>query len=326
MSKLSSPAHRGFTVRGHLAFVLADVQTKKSWEFAEGAAIVPGRHAVELLGGGRRYEAYLAWDDRMHALVTVKLLRPHLVSDPGARNAIAGEAEALRALQHPALVRCFDADLDGERPHLALEFLDGPRLSTLIRRHGIIVEQLLPLALELSAALHFIAARSFVHLDVKPKNVIMSAPPRLIDLSVATRLEHVADLASPTGTDAYMAPEQCDPALFGEIGPASDVWGLGVTLYEAISGSLPFPEGDLTAAASGARYPQLELEPRPLGRNVPAPVAELIQACLVKDPAQRPSALEVADIVEPWAARLPQARLGLFRPGGRVRRSIFEGR
>jgi serine/threonine protein kinase len=325
MSKLSFSAHREFTVRGHVGCVLAEPQTKKSWEFTEGEAIVPGRHAVELLGGGRRYEAYLAWDDRMHALVTVKVLRPHLVSDPGARDAIAREEEALRALHHPALVRCFDADIDGERPHLVLEFLDGPRLSTLIRRHEIIVEQLLPLALELCAALHFIAARGFVHLDVKPKNVIMSAPPRLIDLSVATRLEQVADLASPTGTDAYMAPEQCEPARFGEIGPASDIWGLGVTLYEAISRSLPFPADDMTAEAAGARYPQLELEPRPLGRHVPAQLAELVHACLAKEPGQRPSALEIADTVEPWAARLPQARLGLFRPGGRLRRSVFDG-
>jgi serine/threonine protein kinase len=151
----------------------------------------------------------------------------------------------------------------------------------------------------------------------------MSAPPRLIDLSVATPLDRVTELASPTGTDAYMAPEQCEPARFGEIGPASDIWGLGVTLYEAISRSLPFPEGDPSAEAAAARYPQLELEPRPLGRDVPAQLAQLIHACLAKQPQQRPSALAVADAVEPWAARLPQARLGLFRPGGRVRRSVF---
>jgi serine/threonine-protein kinase len=195
----------------------------------------------------------------------------------------------------------------------------------LIRRHGVIVEQLLPLALELCAALHYVAASGFVHLDVKPKNVIMSAPPRLIDLSVATRLDRVALLASPTGTDEYMAPEQCLPERFPEIGPASDVWGLGVTLYEAISRSLPFPEGRDEAAAA-ERYPQLEAEPRPLPRGVPAPLAELILACLAKRPEDRPTTLEIADAVEPWAARLPQARLGLFRPGGRLRRSAFEER
>jgi serine/threonine protein kinase len=306
--------------------VIAEPRVQTSWGFEEGDEIVPGRHAVELLGGGRRFEAYLAWDDALHALVTVKALRPHLVSDPAARTAIAREEMALLALQHPALVRRFDADVDGERPHLVLEFLDGPRLSTLIRRHGVIVEQLLPLALELCSALHFIASRGFVHLDVKPKNIIMSAPPRLIDLSVATRLDRVAGLATPTGTDAYMAPEQCLPERFAEIGPAADVWGLGVTLYEAISRALPFPEGRGEAGTAVERYPQLEAEPHPLPRDVAAPLGELILGCLAKRPEDRPTTLKIADAVEPWAARLPQARLGLFRPGGRLRRGPFEER
>lgn len=299
---------------------------ERSWGFGEGDEIAAGRHAVQLLGGGRRYEAYLAWDDELHALVTVKLLRPHLAGAASARAAIAREDRALRALQHPGLVRRFDADVEGPRPHLVLEFLDGPRLSTLIRRHGVIVEQLLPLALELCSALHYIAARGWVHLDVKPKNVIMSAPARLIDLSVATRGDEVAGLASPTGTDAYMAPEQCVPERFREIGPPADVWGLGVTLYEAISRSLPFPAGRPDAPAAEDRYPQLRATPRPLGGDVPPEVAELVHACLDPVPANRPTAVEVADEVEPWAARLPRPRLGLFRPGARRRRRAFEAR
>jgi serine/threonine protein kinase len=306
--------------------VIVEPRVQTSWDFEEGDEIVPGRHAVELLGGGRRFEAYLAWDDALHALVTVKALRPHLVSDPAARTAISREEAALAALQHPALVRCFAADVDGELPHLVLEFLDGPRLSTLIRRHGVVVEQLLPLALELCSALHFVGSRGFVHLDVKPKNIIMAAPPRLIDLSVATALDRVAGLASPTGTDAYMAPEQCLPERFPEIGPATDVWGLGVTLYQAVSRALPFPAGRSEGETAGERYPQLEAEPSPLPREVAAPLAELILGCLAKRPADRPTTLEIADAVEPWAARLPQARLGLFRPGGRLRRSAFESR
>ena len=98
--------------------------------------------------------------------------------------------------------------LGGERPHVLLEYRDGPRLSPLIRRYGVILEQLLPLALELTSALHYMAARGFVHLDVKPKNVVMSAPPRLIDLSVAQRSEDAATLDSPIGTDPYDEPLQ----------------------------------------------------------------------------------------------------------------------
>lgn len=295
----------------------------ESWELAEGDEIVPGRYAVDLLGGGRRYEAYLAWDDELHALVVAKLLRPDLVEDGRALHGLAREAAALDALAHPSLVRGFGAVLGGDRPHVLLEYLDGPRLSTLIRRYGVILEQLLPLALELTSALHYMAARGFVHLDVKPKNVVMSAPPRLIDLSVAQRIEDIATLDSPIGTDPYMAPEQADPARFDELGPPADVWGLGVTLFEAITGELPFERPGDESLPPGERFPQISAAPAPLPRDLPPAVAELVLATLEKSPANRPVAGEVAAALEPLVATLPAPRLGLFRPGGRTRQTEF---
>ena len=290
---------------------------RDSWELAEGDEVAPGRHAVRHLGGGRRYEAYLVWDDELWALVVAKLLRPSLTLDPASVRALAREASALECLNHPAIVRSFGSMLDGDRPHVVLEYLDGPRLSTLIRRFGVILEQALPLALELCSALQYMHRRGLVHLDVKPRNVIMTAPPRLIDLSVATPIAEVANLSAPTGTDAYMAPEQCDSTRFADIGPASDVWGLGVTLYEALAKRLPF------TAAEGT-YPQLVGEPEPLDADVPKAIAAAVMACLAEAPADRPTAVELAELLEPWVARLPQARIGLFRPGGTTRRGVFE--
>jgi serine/threonine protein kinase len=303
----------------------APVEKRTSWGFSEGDEIAPGRHAVELLGGGRRYEAYLTWEEELYALVTVKMLRPHLVGDERALRGLAGEATALSLLDHPAIVRSFGAVLDGERPHLVLEFLDGPRLSTLLRRFGVIVEQMLPLALELCSALHYMHRRRILHLDVKPRNVIMAAPPRLIDLSVATSLDEVGGITDHIGTDAYMAPEQCDPARFSEIGPASDVWGLGVTLYQALARRLPFagPE-DGHALLPEDRFPQLAADPAPLPSDIAPALAQLVLACLEPRPADRPAPAELARALEPLVAGLPRARLGLFRPGGRVRRSDFE--
>ena len=78
-----------------------------------------------------------------------------------------------------------------------------------------------------------------MHLDVKPRNVVMGGSPRLIDLSVAMRLDQVADIRRPVGTDAYMAPEQCDPERFATIGPPADVWGLGATIHETLTGAQP---------------------------------------------------------------------------------------
>ena len=288
-----------------------------TWGLAEGDLIVPGRHAVRLLGGGRRYEAYLTWDDALHALVVVKVVRPGQTASERTLAGLAGEAEALSRLAHPSLVRCFDTELDGERPHLVLELLDGPRLSTLERRYGIAVEQLLSLALQLCSALHYMHGQGWAHLDVKPRNIIMSSTPKLIDLSVALRFEDARRASSQIGTDAYMAPEQCEPVRFGQIGPTSDSWGLGVTVFEALAGERPFPDGDPDAEDLEARYPQLAHAPEPLGEDVPPPLRETVLGCLEDDPGSRPVPAEISEALEPLAALLPLPRLGRFRPGSR---------
>ena len=293
-----------------------DAPAGTRWELSEGDPLAEGLEAVKLLGGGSSFEAYLAWDAHRHALVVAKVVRPHLVEDEGVRAALGREADTLASLAHPALPRSFGTHLDGERPLIVLELLDGPRLSTVIRRYGLALEQVLPLALELCSALHYLAAEGWVHRDVKPSNVILASPPRLVDFSVAARFESLRPGGRPTGTDAYMAPEQCDPAQSHLVGPASDVWGLGVTLYEAVARRRPFPDAE-PAGTETSRYPQLTTRAAPAPRGVPAPLAEGIEACLELDPVQRPTAAELADVLEPVAASLTRPKLGKFRPTDR---------
>lgn len=292
-----------------------EVQETSRWALGEGEPIVPGYDAVKPLGGGKIFQAYLAWDARRRTLVVAKLLRPNVVGDAGALAALGREAAALERLSHPVLPRLFDARLDGERPLIVLELLDGPRLSTVVRRYGVVVEQVLPLALQLASALHYLAEEGWVHLDVKPSNVILSGPPRLIDLSIARPIEDARRLTSAAGTDRYMAPEQCDPAAFRRIGPHTDVWGLGATVYEALARRRPFP--DAPGGARLERYPQLAIDPVPLARDVPPALAELVMQSLSRNPGDRPSAAEFADVLEPVAASLPRPRIGRFRPTDR---------
>jgi serine/threonine protein kinase len=286
------------------------------WALAEGEEIAPGLDAVKLLGGGKVFEAYLAWDARRRALVVAKLLRPHVAGDDGALAALRREAAALDRLSHPVLPRRFDAHLGAERPLIVLELLDGPRLSTVIRRYGLAVEQVLPLALQLSSALHYLSEEGWVHLDVKPSNVILSSQPRLIDLSIARRVEDARRLASPAGTQRYMAPEQCERTSFGLIGLPTDMWGLGVTLYEALARRRPFPDAP-EGARGRDRYPQLDRDPAPLPESVPPALAEIVLRCLERNPEARPTASELADVIEPIEASLPRPRLGRMRPTDR---------
>jgi serine/threonine protein kinase len=291
----------------------------RSWSFREGDSIAPGRNALGLLGGGHRYEAWLAWDERLRTLVVAKLLRPGETDAPGSRRALEAEAGLLGRLSHPLLVRSFGVELH-ERPHLVLEYIDGPRLSTLIRRYGLTVEQVLPLALNLCSVLHYLESERVLHLDIKPRNLIMAGSPRVIDLSVARSVDDLSRLRGPVGTDAYMAPEQCDPARWGEIGTASDIWGLGVTVHEAMTGRLPYAR-----PSSERRYPQLDWVPRELD-DLPPALEPLVRSCLAPRPEERPSAGELADALEPLVDALPPPRIGRLRPGGKRMLEALEGR
>ncbi|HWH24115.1 MAG TPA: serine/threonine-protein kinase [Candidatus Limnocylindria bacterium] len=285
--------------------------TLATWNFAEDEQIVPGRHAVALLGGGERSEAWLAWDERMHTLVVAKLVRPDLVDDDRAMRALEREGEVLARLAHPHIVRCFDTVIDGPRPHLVLEALDGPRLSSLLRRFGPLApEQIVPLAVEVGSALEFMHDSGHVHLDVKPRNLIMGATPKLIDLGIARTFEEIARLDSPIGTDAYMAPEQTAAETVSTAGPHSDAWGLAVTLYEALEGRLPFDAADTAAGEPLAnsrpeRYPQRTQHPSPLRRQAHPTIEAVLRAGLVKDHAARASVGEIRNALEEL---LPAAR------------------
>ncbi|MGH2629247.1 MAG: serine/threonine-protein kinase [Actinomycetota bacterium] len=291
------------------------------WNLADGEDIVAGRTAVRLLGSSNVHDVYAAWDETVLGVVAVKMLRPAFVGDVRAQRALAAEAASLRRLVHPSFPRCFDEALDGDRPHLALELVEGPRLSTVIRRQGRLgVEQAIPLVLQIASAIHYISTTSMLHLDVKPKNVMMAPPPRLIDLSVARTVDSAKATVGPVGTDRYLAPEQAGTGLASEIGHNTDVWGLGVTMHESLAGRRPFPDGD-PQASGPARFPQLVRDPDPLPRDVPDPLASLIRASMERLSADRPTAAEIVHELDPLTEAIPpqpilgKVRVRAWKPG-----------
>jgi serine/threonine protein kinase len=304
-------------------FIRAQVEGgAEHWEFEEGDAIAPGRTVVEPLGGGTRYDVYLVWDDRLLALAVAKVLRPDRVNDENARRRFQRETRLAHRLAHPVIVRGLGSDPDGPAPHFLLEHIDGPTLMQLIEGPRVVaLEQLLPLVVDVGSALHYLAIEEIVHLDVKPSNVVVAAPAKMIDLSMARSFERAAQVRRPIGTDPYMSPEQCDPqSLADRIGTPSDVWALGATFFHAATGQVPFPRPPEAAQSDDltVRFPQLVADPVQPRRPLPPPLDELVMAMLARDPADRPEPGEVVYTVEPLVATPPR------RP--KMRRRFRRGR
>jgi serine/threonine protein kinase len=292
---------------------------ERTWGLAEGDEIAPGRTVLKPLGGGTRYEVLLVWDEERFAIMVAKVLRPAVAGDERARRDLEREAEALAALSHPVILRGFDAALDGEHPHLLVEHLEGPTLRRLLRAEPRLpLQQLIPLGLHVAAGIAYMATAGWVHLDLKPDNLIMGVPPRIIDLSIARTTERAASTRGILGTDPYMAPEQCGtPDFEGRIGPGADVFGLAATLWRAAAGAAPFPraKGGSRSEDPDVRFPQLVAPPPEPPRAMPPALAELLRAGLARDPDDRPTARELASGFEPLLESLPKKA-----PFGRRRR------
>jgi serine/threonine protein kinase len=253
---------------------LAAVPDNDAWQLQPGVAVEAGRTIVARLGGGVDHEVY-AVDDHHFGRSVAKLVRPRVVAAGDACGLVAREAAALQQLAEPGVVRCLDVALRSRHPHLLLEYVPGYTLRELLRRAktppGALVGAL---GASLAGTLATIAERGWVHLDVKPENIVVGPRARLLDFNIALRTADAARLRVAIGTPAYMAPEQRAAGGRGPwepVGPQADVYALAVTLHEALTGRLP---------GHG---------PRPS-----TPLGAILTAALDRDPACRPTAAALA--------------------------------
>lgn len=270
--------------------------TDRSWNLGPGDVVVPHCTVRSRLGGGSSYETYDAADDRLFTPVVIKVLRPHLVSDTDALRHLRREIALLDRIRHPLIVRWLHHDSAGARPYVALEKLPGQTVEHLTRLGGPLpADRVVDLGMGLATTLHYLRGVDVIHLDVMPRNVMMADRiPRLIDFDLARTSEQAARLGGPTGSPRCRAPEQCDPPASGTATFATDVWGLGMTLYMAATNDFPFPEGTTSPEASTAeRFPQLsQVAPR-LPDTFPARLADVVAACLETAASRRPRPADV---------------------------------
>jgi hypothetical protein len=256
---------------------------------ADDAAQVGRYRLVGRLGAGGMGRVYAAEgpDGRRAA---IKVIRDDLADDTGFRHRFRREVAAASAVAGLFTARVLDADPDGEPPWLATEFVEGPSLRDAVLTHGPMPEHaLLDLACGLADALAAIHAAGMVHRDLKPANVLLSPTgPRVIDFGIARAVDasRLTVTGQIIGTPDFMAPEQIEGMR--ESGPQGDVFALGSTLAWAATGRGPFAT-DQTAATL---YRIMAMPPDL--RGVPPRIASIVEACLVKDPVQRPTPVQLA--------------------------------
>jgi serine/threonine protein kinase len=261
---------------------------------ARGAHVVPGYEVREHLSRGRALDVYEVWSEERGCLCVVKTVRPDRTADRAVRRRLATEGELLLRLAHPHIVRAYEI-VRRPRPGLVLETLSGATLAYVIeeRKRRLPVSELAVLGLQLASAVAYVHRHGYLHLDLKPSNVVCDGGlVKLIDLSIA---RPPGATRKALGTRPYMSPEQ---ARRGRLTEAADVWGLGVVLYEAATGRRPFEGVD------GAGYPQLagRADQVRRWRRLPVELAAVVDRCLEPEARDRPEISQIVPALERLAA------------------------
>ena len=243
---------------------------------------------VELLGQGGMATIYRARDAQLERDVAVKLLRPEFGRDPDFLSRFRDEARAAASLSHPNIVAVHDFGQDDSGPYIVMELVEGQDLASIIRDNGPLApRQAARVCADVAKALHAAHVRGIVHRDVKPSNVLVGRDGRVkvADFGIARALtESQLTLPGTTmGSVHYFSPEQAR----GEVATvASDVYSLGIVLFESLTGQRPF-SGDGAAAVALARLTTTPPRPSALRSNVPSHLDAIVLRAMALDPVQR---------------------------------------
>ncbi len=251
------------------------------------------------IGVGGMAEVFRAHDQLLDREVAVKVFRAQAPT-PGTEGGPERQETELRVLarlNHPNLITLFDGTLSGSHAYLVMELIDGPSLSARLAQGPVPEAQVREIGSQIADALAYVHAQGMVHRDVKPANILLGADPTVGDMTVRARLsdfgivrlldtEHMTRVDLTVGTASYLSPEQ---ARGSDVGPPSDVYSLGLTLLEALTGQRAY-DGDGQIATMLARLDR----PPAIPPSLPAPWPGLLAAMTAADPAQRPAAAQVA--------------------------------
>lgn len=250
------------------------------------------------IGSGGMGEVYLAKDSKLNRLVALKTLPLVLAKRPDHLRRFEKEAQAAAAINHPNVATIHSVEEAGKQKYITMEYVEGKNLNEFFDERGLELRTFLDWFIPIADALASAHAKGIVHRDIKPGNVMITIGniPKVLDFGLAQIIApHRADDSGPItradqiiGTPSYMSPEQAEGK---DVDFRSDIFSLGVLMYEALAGERPF-KGDSYAATIGEL---MTVDPVPLHKiksGVPKDLSRLIGRCLNKKPEQRPDSMD----------------------------------
>ncbi len=245
------------------------------------------------LGDGGMAAVYKALDLKLNRIVAVKILRDSYASDPQFLTRFKREAQQAASLNHPNIVRVFDVGDDGDYHYIVMEYIEGPNLKDVILREAPFPNQrALELGAQICDAIAYSHANGLIHRDIKPQNILLDKTGRVkvADFGIAksSTSSTLTEAGITLGTVHYFSPEQAkgQPVL-----PQSDIYSIGIVLYEMMTGRIPF-DSDNPVALALKHIEDTPLPPRQINPNIPPVVEQIILRTLAKNPAQRYSSAE----------------------------------
>jgi len=254
-------------------------------EVTEGSVVDNRYRVLRKLGGGGMADVWLAEDTHLQRQVALKVLHRRYLQDPEFVARFQREAESAAGLQHPNIVSVFDRGTDGDVNYIAMQYVQGPTLKELIDR-GLTSDQSVALVRQVLEGARFAHRNGIVHRDLKPQNVIVDEEGKAVvtDFGIARAgVSEITQAGSVMGTPHYLSPEQ---AQGFDVTPVSDLYSIGVILYEALTRRVPF-EGESAVAVAMKQVSQVPQRPSSINPQISPALDAVVMRALEKDPGQR---------------------------------------
>lgn len=251
-----------------------------------GMMISDRYEVIDKVGSGGMADVYKAKDHRLNRFVAVKILKQEYSSDAKFVTKFRAEAQSVAGLSHPNIVNVYDVDEDDSYNYIVMELVEGITLKKFIEKKGRLdINEAVGIAVQIAQGMEAAHDNHIIHRDIKPQNIIISkeGKVKVTDFGIAKAATSNTITSNAMGSVHYISPEQ---ARGGYSDEKSDIYSLGVTMYEMFSGNVPF-EGDSTVAVALSHIQENAQPLNELDGKIPMSLSKIIQKCMQKKPEMR---------------------------------------